>query len=171
MEDLVPVEWIVKRIFLLRGHKVMLNSDIAILYKVPTYRLNEQVRRNIKRFPPDFMFQLSPEDMGLLRSQIAISKLGRGGRRYAPLVFTEQGVAMLSTVLNSERAILVNIAIMRAFVKLRELLASHKELAKRLDELEKKYDVQFKAVFDAIRALMIPASKAERRIGFRQDKT
>ena len=162
-----PAEEIEHRILLIRGHRVMLDSDLASLYGVPTGRLNEQVRRNIRRFPPDFMFQLTPGETKSLRSQIAISKKGRGGRRYVPLVFTEQGVAMLSSVLNSERAIQVNIAIMRAFVRLREILASHKDLARKLETLEKKYDSQFKVVFDAIRELMTPAPvPSHRRIGF-----
>ena len=145
----------------------MLDSDLAELYGVPTRRLNEQVRRNCSRFPRDFMFQLTTEETTALRSQIATSKTGRGGRRYAPLVFTEHGVAMLSSVLNSERAIQVNIAIMRAFVQLREMLATHKNLAKKLDALEKKYDAQFRVVFDAIRELMAPPPVPKRhRIGF-----
>ena len=160
------VEQIEKRIFIVRGQKVMLDSDLAELYSVPTRRLNEQVRRNIRRFPSDLMFQLTREELESLRSQIAISKRGRGGRRYTPLVFTEQGVAMLSSVLNSERAIQVNIEIMRAFVRLRRLISSHKDLADRLDNLEKKYDAQFKAVFDAIRKLMAPLEPKRRRIGF-----
>lgn len=162
----MSMERIEKRIFLLRGLKVMLDSDLAQLYGVPTRRLNEQVRRNIRRFPSDLMFQLTREEAESLRSQNAISKGGRGGRRYAPLAFTEQGVAMLSSVLNSERAIQVNIEIMRAFVRLRELIASHKDLAQRLDELEKKYDVKFRLVFDAIRELMTPPEPPRRRIGF-----
>jgi hypothetical protein len=146
----------------------MLDSDLAELYGVTTKRLNEQVRRNLSRFPEDFMFQLTESETHLLRSQFATSKKGRGGRRYLPYAFTEQGVAMLSSVLNSERAIKVNIEIMRAFVRLRQILASNKELAKRLDELEKKYDVQFKIVFDAIRQLMAPqkSEPPKRRIGF-----
>ncbi len=151
MQELIPVEVIERKIYLIRGHKVMLDNDLAELYGVPTKRLNEQVRRNLRRFPDDFMFQLTDEEAVILRSQFATSK--RGGRRYLPYVFTEQGVAMLSTVLNSERAIEVNIAIMRVFVKLREMISSHKDLAKRLDDLEKKYDAQFKVVFDAIRQL------------------
>jgi hypothetical protein len=165
----LPAERIEQCILLIRDHRVMLDSDLAQLYGVPTRRLNEQVRRNIARFPADFMFQLTPEEADSLRSQSATSKGGRGGRRYAPLVFTEQGVAMLSSVLKSERAILVNIAIMRAFVKLRELLATHKELARKLEELEQKYDAQFKVVFDAIRQLMTPPEQPRRRIGFRSE--
>jgi hypothetical protein len=137
----------------------MLDADLAEPYRVSTKRLNEQVRRNLNRFPPDFMFQLNEEETEILRSQIATSKVGRGGRRYFPYVFSEQGVAMLSSVLNSERAIEVNILIMRAFVKLREMVASNKDLAKRLNDLEKKYDGQFKIFFDALRALMAPPVK------------
>jgi ORF6N domain-containing protein len=144
----------------------MLDADLAILYGVSTKRLNEQVRRNRSRFPDDFMFQLTREEVRSLRSQIATSKQGRGGRRYAPLVFTEQGIAMLSTVLNSERAIQVNIEIMRAFVRLRELVATHKDLARKLEALEKRYDAQFRVVFDAIRELMKPPESKKRKIGF-----
>jgi ORF6N domain len=144
----------------------MLDADLAFLYGVSTKRLNEQVRRNRSRFPDDFMFQLTAEEVRSLRSQFATSKQGRGGRRYAPLVFTEQGIAMLSTVLNSERAIQVNIEIMRAFVRLREMIATHKELARKLEPLEKRYDAQFKVVFDAIRELMKPPESKKRKIGF-----
>jgi len=133
---------------------------------VSTKRLNEQVRRNIKRFPADFMFQLNAKELRDLRSQFATSNGRRGGRRYAPFVFTEQGVAMLSSVLHSERSIQVNIAIMRAFVKLREILATHKQLAHKLGLLEHKYDSQFKVVFDAIRRLMKPPGRHRRLIGF-----
>jgi hypothetical protein len=168
VKALIPVEIIEKKILLLRGEKVMLDADLAELYAVPTKRLNEQVRRNLRRFPSDFMFQLTAEEAGFLRSQIATSR--RGGRRYLPYAFTEQGVAMLSSVLNSERAIEVNILIMRAFVRLREMIASHKDLAKRLDDLEKKYDAQFKVVFDAIRELMRPPAKSKRKIGFRREE-
>jgi hypothetical protein len=166
--SLIPVERIERSILLIRGHKVILDSDLAELYGVTTKRLNERVRRNLSRFPEDFMFQLTESETHLLRSQFATSKEGRGGRRYLPYAFTEQGVAMLSSVLNSERAIKANIEIMRAFVRLRQILASNKELAKRLDELEKKYDAQFKIVFDAIRKLMTPpeAQTPKKRIGF-----
>ena len=125
MRDLVPIERIERHIYLIRGHKVMVDTDLSALYEVPTKRLNEAVKRNRQRFPPDFMFQLTAQEGRLLRSQIATSKIGRGGRRYLPYVFTEQGVSMLSSVLNSERAISVNIAIMRAFVRLREIMATH----------------------------------------------
>jgi len=127
----------------------MLDSDLAELYGVPSKRLNEQVKRNIRRFPVDFMFQLSQSEFESLRSQIATSKL-RGGRRYLPYVFIEQGVAMLSSVLNSERAIAVNIQIMRVFVRIKEMIISHKDLARKMEELEKKYDGQFKPNFDSL---------------------
>jgi hypothetical protein len=165
---LVPPERIERSILLIRGHKVMLDSDLAELYGVTTKRLNEQVRRNLPRFPDDFMFQLTESETYLLRSQFATSKKGRGGRRYLPYAFTEQGVAMLSSVLNSERAIKVNIEIMRAFVRLRRILASNAELARKLDAMEKKYNAQFKVVFDAIRQLMAPPEPEppKKRIGF-----
>lgn len=145
----------------------MLDSELAELYQVPTKVFNQAVSRNRSRFPEDFMFQLTVEEDQSLRSQIVTSKVGRGGRRYRPYVFTEQGVAMLSSVLNSERAVHVNIAIMRAFVRLREMMESNKELAAKLEELEKKYDAQFRVVFQAIRTLMSPSAKSKpRRIGF-----
>ena len=165
--DLIPSEKIEKAIYLIRGEKVMLDRDLALLYEVETKALNRAVKRNLQRFPSDFMFQLTAEEADFLRCQIGTSKKGRGGRRYLPYVFTEQGVAMLSTVLNSERAILVNIEIMRAFVKLRQLLASNAELSRRLDELESKYDKQFRVVFDAIRQLMATPVRGRKEIGFR----
>jgi hypothetical protein len=164
---LTPSEKIEKAIYLIRGEKVMLDHDLALLYGVETKVLNRAVKRNLQRFPLDFMFQLTPEEADVLRCQIGTSKTGRGGRRYLPYVFTEQGVAMLSTVLNSERAILVNIEIMRAFVKLRQILASNGELSLRLDELESKYDKQFRVVFDAIRQLMATPIRDRKEIGFR----
>jgi len=165
---LIPTERIERSILLIRGHKVILDSDLAELYGVTTKRLNEQVKRNRARFPDDFMFQLTVSETEILRSQFATSKMGRGGRRYLRYAFTEQGVAMLSSVLNSERAIKVNIEIMRTFVRLRRMLASHSELARKLDALEKKYDAQFKIVFDAIRQLMAPPEPQppKKRIGF-----
>jgi hypothetical protein len=148
----------------------MVDADLARLYRVPTSRLNEQVKRNRSRFPKDFMFRLSAAEAASLTSQIAISNLSRGGRRYRPYAFTEQGVAMLSSVLKSGRAVQVNIAIMRAFVKLREILATHQDLAKRLGELEgrfQQHDAQIQEVFDAIRALLEPKpDPGKRRIGF-----
>ncbi len=160
---LVP-EIIERKILLIRGHKVMLDVHLAEMYGVPTKRLKEQVRRNFKRFPKDFMLELSAKEFGSLRSHFATSK---GGTRYRPFAFTEQGVAMLSSVLTSDRAIEVNIAIMRAFVRLREMLATHKDLAQKLDELEQKYDKQFRIVFEAIRELMTPPEKPKRQIGFK----
>ncbi len=166
--NLVLAENIQSKIIMIRGEKVMLDSDLAGLYGVSTRRLNEQVRRNPARFPPDFMFQLTKEEYAVLRSQFATLEKGRGRhRKYLPLAFTEQGVAMMSSVLNSERAILVNVEIMRTFVRLREILATHKDLARKLEELEKKYDEQFAVVFDAIRELMKPPEPPpKRRIGF-----
>ena len=167
MDSIVPAELIERKIYLIRGHKVMFDKDLAELYEVETFNLNKAVKRNIMRFPSDFMFQLTKEEADSLRFQIGMSKvIGRGGRRYLPYVFTEQGVAMLATVLNSDRAIHANIAIMRAFVKLRELMATHKDLARKLADMEKKYDAQFKVVFDAIRQLMTPPETKKRKIGF-----
>jgi hypothetical protein len=164
-QELVPAEIIERRILLLRGHKVMLDSHLAELYQVPTKVLNQAVKRNRDRFPEDFMFRLSDEEKESLRSQIVTSSYG--GRRYLPYVFTEQGVAMLSTVLNSKRAIAVNIAIMRTFVRLRHILATHKELAERLAATEKKYDQQFKVVFDILKRLMEPPPEPPKRpLGF-----
>ena len=161
-------EHVERNILHIHGHRVMLGTDLAGLYGVPTKKLNEQVRRNKKRFPSDFMFQLTPEDVERLRSQFATLKAGRGQhRKYRPYVFTEQGVAMLSSVLHSERAIQVNIAIMRAFVQLREMIGSKKGLARRLNELEKKYDSQFRVVFEAIRELMAEPEPKVRRMGFK----
>src|SRR6266699_6857661 len=175
----------------------MLDSDLARLYGVEARALNQAVARNRKRFPADFMFQLTPREYESLRSQTVISKeggstddvsqsvmsslgrrherlrsqivtskTGRGGRRYRPYAFTEQGVAMLSSVLRSQRAVMVNLGIMRAFVRLRQMLVSHRSLARKLAEMEKRYDAQFKVVFDAIRELMEPAKKPRKRIGF-----
>ena len=167
MRSVIPTGRIESRIVLLRGHKVLLDSDLAELYGVPTKALNQAVKRNPKRFPPDFMFQTNVEESRLLRSQIVTSKAGRGGRRFRAYAFTEHGVAMLASVLHSERAIQVNIAIVRAFVRLREFLASHQELARKLAKLEKKYDSQFHAVFEAIRQLMKPPDeKRNRKMGF-----
>ena len=163
---LIPVERIERSIYMIRGHKVMLDSDLATLYRVQTKELNLAVKRNITRFPPEFMFQLTGDEWKSLRLQIETSNTGRGGRRYLPNVFTEQGVAMLSNVLNSERAIQVNIAIIKTFVHLREMLASNAELSRKLNSLEKKYDQQFKVVFDAIRELMTPPEPPRRQIGF-----
>ncbi len=167
MSTLVPRERIEQTILVIRGHNVMLDSDLAQLYGVTVGRLNEAVKRNEDRFPSDFMFQLTTAEFENLKSQIAISSSKWGGRRRAPYAFTEQGVAMLSSVLRSKRAIQVNIAIMRAFVCLRELVGSNKALARRLTELEKKYDGQFRIVFEAIRELMAEPEPKSRRIGFK----
>ena len=154
-------------IYIIREERVMLDQDLAALYEVETKALVQAVQRNIGRFPPDFMFQLSFQEFTALRSQIVTSK-GRGGRRTAPYAFTEHGVAMLSSVLRSERAVEINIEIIRAFVKLRQLVASNAELTGRLNRLEQNYDSQFKVVFDAIRQLMSQATPVppKRRIGF-----
>ena len=161
----VLAERVERRILAIRGQKVMLSTDLAELYEVAPKVLVQAVKRNRERFPADFMFQLTRSEFANLKSQIVTSSWG-GARRATPYAFTEQGVAMLSSVLRSPRAVQVNIAIMRAFVKLRELLATHRDLAKRLDELESKYDDQFKIVFDAIRELMRPPERPRRRIGF-----
>lgn len=156
-------------ILLVRGEKVILDFVLAAMYGVTTKALIQAVRRNPGRFPKDFMYQLSAQEVARLRSQIVTSN-GRGGRRHRPYAFTEQGVAMLSSVLRSERAVLVNVEIMRAFVRLRRLLITHADLARKLEELEEKYDSQFRVVFDAIRELMTPTEPAKkRRIGFRKD--
>ena len=167
---LIQVE---RRIFLIRGQKVMLDADLAELYGVPTKSLNLAVKRNADRFPEDFAFQLNEEEVAGLRFQFETSKRGRGGRRYRPFAFTEQGVAMLSSVLRSPRAVQVNIAIMRAFVRLREMLMSNADLARKLLALENKYDAQFRVVFDAIRELMEgppSAAKAPHRIPSAEQK-
>jgi len=166
--SIIPAQRIEQAILMIRGQRVMIDSDLAALYGVPTKVFNQAVRRNQDRFPADFMFQLSPKEFANLRSQFVTSSWG--GRRYRPRVFTEQGVAMLSSVLHSERAVQVNIEIMRAFVRLRRILASHADLARRLDALEREYDMQFKAIFDAIRELMTPRAPARRAIGFRSAK-
>ena len=154
----------------MRGQRVMLDSDLAALYGVETKALVQAVRRNIRRFPEDFMFRLSKEEFDYLRSQIVTSRRDWGGRRYFPYAFTEHGVAMLSSVLRSDRAVIVNIEIMRTFVRLREMLSSNRELTRRLDELEQRYDSQFKAVFDAICQLMAPPARPTRRLGFTTEK-
>ncbi len=165
MQMAVPMEVIEDKIFFIRGEKVMLDADLAKLYGVETKVLLQAVKRNIDRFPADFMFQLTNQELAILRSQIVTSSQW-GGRRYPPYAFPEQGVAMLSSVLNSPRAIKVNIQIIRTFVRLRQMLASNAELSGKLNELEKKYDAQFRVVFDAIRSLMTPPEPKKRRIGF-----
>ena len=171
---IIPVERIERLIFLIRGQRVMLDRDLAILYGVPTKVLNQAVKRNKDRFPEDFMFQLTHQEGKSwwtevmdrrLRSQNVTLKRGQH-MKYRPYAFTEHGILMLSSVLNSERAIQVNIAIMRAFVRLRKMVASHVELARKLEALEKKYDAQFKVVFEAIRQLMAAPEKDRKKIGF-----
>lgn len=188
----IPAERIESRIFLIRGEKVILDTDLAELYGVSTGALNQAVKRNAERFPADFMFQLSADEVvALLRSQIVTSRAkahlkpllskdalksqtvisneprAKGGRRINPYAFTEQGVAMLSGILRSPRAVAVNIGIMRAFVRLRQLIAAHADLARKLAQLESRYDEQFQVVFDAIRELMAPgASRRQRELGF-----
>ena len=164
--ELIPAERIETRILLLRGQKVMLDRDLAPLYGVRTSILKRAVRRNAERFPDDFMFVLDTQEVANWRCQLGTSNSDRIGLRYAPMAFTEQGVAMLSSVLNSPRAVQVNIAIMRAFVRLRQILTAHADLAQKLDELEKKYDVQFRVVFDALRQLMNPPRPPRKQIGF-----
>jgi hypothetical protein len=180
----VSVQIVERRIYVIRGHKVMIDVDLAELYELPTYRLNEQVQRNSKRFPNDFMFRLtkpwaealrsqfaiSKKNQGGLRSQFATSKTGRGGRRYLPYAFTEQGVAMLSSVLNSERAIEVNIAIMRAFVMLRQMLESNEELNRKFTAVIRKlatHDKYFTIVFDELKKLNEPPARPRKQIGFK----
>ena len=166
--NLISIERIERAIYLIRSEKVMLDRDLAKLYDVSTAAFNQAVRRNRERFPEDFMFQLtSAEVANLNRSQIVIGSQKHRDPRYRPYAFTEQGVAMLSSVLRSKRAITVNIEIMRAFVKLRQILASNAELSRRLDELESRYNKQFKVVFDAIRHLMATPVRNRKEIGFR----
>jgi hypothetical protein len=168
-QSLIPAAQIERSILLIRGERVILDADLATLYEVATKVLLQAVKRQIERFPPDFMFQLTKEEFDLLRSR-SVTSSQWGGRRYPPYAFTEQGVAMLSSVLNSPRAIQVNIEIMRAFIRLRRMLASHAELARKLENLEKKYDVQFKVVFDAIRKLMATPEPKRRQIGFKAEE-
>lgn len=181
---IVALEQIENRIFVMREHKVMLDADLAALYGVTTGRFNEQVRRNLERFPPDFMFQLTSQELVALRSQFAISNpgAGRGGRRYLPYAFTEHGAIMAATMLNSPQAIELSVYVVRAFVRLRALATTHQVWAKRLDELEQKTErlalahdtfsrntrLQLKQVFDAVRELMTPPEPKKRPIGFIQ---
>jgi ORF6N domain len=163
--QIIPLDTIDRRIYLIRDQNVMLDQDLAGLYGVETKVLNQAVSRNRKRFPEDFMFQLTRKEFGNLKSQIVTSSWG--GRRYPPYAFTEHGILMLSSVLRSEQAVQVNIAIMRAFVRMREVMISHKEMARRIDDMERKYDTQFKAVFDALRRIMEPPDPPKKRsIGY-----
>jgi L-lactate utilization protein LutC len=182
-DSLIPVERIEQAILLIRGQKVMLDMDLAALYEVPTKALNQAIRRNADRFPVDFMFRLTADEVQAMRSQFVTASREAGDMRsqsataskrnvrYLPYAFTEQGVAMLSSVLSSKRAVQVNVEIMRAFVRMRQILAAHADLARKLDALEKRYDAQFKVVFEAIRQLMAPPPepRKKRRIGFARD--
>jgi phage regulator Rha-like protein len=168
-EDLVPSELIERKILLIRSRKVMLDRDLAALYGVETKALKQTVKRNPKRFPGDFMFELTAEEFKNWRSQFVTSKADKMGLRYRPYAFTENGVAMLSNVLNSDRAIQVNIQIMRTFTRLREILNTHVVLRRKIEQLEKKYDGQFRIVFEAIRELMTPTERPvppKKKIGF-----
>ena len=164
---LIPVETIESKIFLIRGRKVMLDSDLSVLYGVETRALNQAVRRNIERFPGEFMFQLTKTEAKSLRSQFVTLKKGkRSHYKYMPYAFTEPGVAMLSSVLNSNRAIQVNIQIIKTFIKLREIALTHVALKRKIEAMERNYDRQFKAVFEAIRKLLEPPPARKRKIGF-----
>jgi ORF6N domain len=167
--SLIPLERIERAILSIGGEKVMLDSDLALIYGVPTKVLNQAVKRNSARFPADFCFQLTATETEIvdrLRSQIVTSNAGRGGRRYLPYAFTEHGALMLANILNSERAAQTSVQVVRAFVRLRQMLASNAELARQLEALERKYDQQFKVVFDVIRRLMSPPEPKRREIGF-----
>jgi len=183
LKELSISQTIEEKIYFIRGQKVMLDRDLAWLYGVQTYRLNEAVKRNKKRFPEDFMFKLTKEEDNLLKSQFVtpnikdtsltsqIAMLKRGQHsKYLPYAFTEQGVAMLSSVLNSDRAIQVNIEIMRIFIKIRNMLSEHKDLLKKIDAMEKNYDRQFRIVFDIIRELNAPPAKPKKQIGFKLEE-
>lgn len=165
-ESLIPIERIELKIYAIRGERVILDSDLAEIYGVETRVFNQAVRRNMERFPEDFMFQLTPEEQNSLMSQIVISNKGRGGRRKLPLVFTEHGALMAANILNSPRAVEASVQVVRAFVRMRNMLASNAELAKKVEALERKYDANFKVVFDAIKKLMAPPPSAKSKIGF-----
>lgn len=163
-------ENIVSHIRIVRGRKVILDSDLAALYGVSTKRLNEQVKRNLDRFPSDFMFQLTQAETDFLRSQFATSSKSQGGRRFLPYVFTEHGTLMAANILNNPIAIAVSIEIVRTFVQLRQTLLAHQELKRKIELLESKYDSQFRSIFDAIKQLMIPPESSRRSIGIRSDE-
>jgi hypothetical protein len=165
-KSIIPSAFVSQKIFFVRGTRVMLDADLARLYGVETKNLNKAVKRNTSRFPSDFMFQLSSKEMQFLRFQVGTSKIAQGGRRYAPYAFTEQGIAMLSSVLRSSRAVQVNVAIMRTFVRLREMLTTHEELRRKIDAMEKRYDARFQAVFEAIRQMLETPIPAKKPIGF-----
>ena len=167
--ELIPVTEIEGKINLVRSKRVLLDHELAALYAVPTKSLNLAVKRNRERFPPDFMFQLTAEEIRGLRFQIETSKTGRGGRRYLPFAFTQEGVAMLSSVLRSDRAVRVNVEIMRAFVRMRNFALTNRELARKVTDLEKRYDGKFDQVFAALRALLAsPEPGHRRKIGFKR---
>jgi phage regulator Rha-like protein len=166
MKALIPIDRITSKIYLIRNVKVMLDRDLAELYGVETKRLKEQVRRNIERFPEDFMFELTKDELGNWRSQFATSNQDIMGLRIPPFVFTEHGILMLSSVLKSERAIQVNIQIMRAFTQLRKMLSTHKDLKRKIESMEKKYDQQFQIVFEAIKQLLATDEKRKKKIGY-----
>ncbi len=165
---LIPNERIIQSIFFIREQKVMLDSDLAMIYGVETKVLNQAVKRNIERFPKDFMFQLTKQEEENLKSQIVTSSFGHGGKRKVSSVFTEHGILMLSSVLKSERAIQVNIQIVRTFIKLREMLSHYKDVQEKIEAMEKKYDKHFKIVFDTLRQLIKEEEKPKRKIGFSQ---
>lgn len=165
-KQLIPDERIIQKIFVMRGQKVMFDRDLAVLYGVETKVLNQAVKRNILRFPSDFMFQLTKEEMKNWKSQIVTSNQDKMGLRKASIVFTEHGVLMLSSVLKSERAIQVNIQIVRTFIKLREILSQYKDLKRKIEEIEKKYDSRFKVVFDTLKHLLKEEEKPKSKIGF-----
>jgi hypothetical protein len=171
VSSLIPIDFVERRIYVLRGHRIMLSTDLALLYEVEHRALNQAVKRNSMRFPASFMFQLTADEWTDLKSQSVISRSEWGGMRHPPYAFTEHGVVMLSSVLQSDRAIQVSIMVVEAFVRLREMLASNVELARRLDEMEKKYDNQFKTVFEAIRHLMMHPEKSTGQIGFKPRET
>jgi len=164
-QSVIPVERIARSIYLIRGEKVMLDQDLAELYGVTTARLNEQVKRNMDRFPSEFAFQMSQNEFDSLMSQIAISKTGRGGRRKLPWVFTEHGVAMLSSVLRSKRAVQVNISIIKTFIGMREMLATHKDLARKVE----KHDKEITALYEYLQKLLEPPKSSKQKIGYIKD--
>ena len=167
----IPVEHVTERIYLIRGMKVMLDRDLAGLYQVETRALKQAVRRNIERFPPDFMFELTAEELQNWKSQFVTSNEAKMGLRHLPMAFTEQGVAMLSSVLRSQRAIQVNIQIMRAFNRLRQMLAGYDELRNKIEEMEEKYDQSFQVVFATIKRLLEVEAQPKKRIGFTGEKS
>jgi aminoglycoside N3'-acetyltransferase len=167
MKDIIPQERIENKIFLIRGQKVILDVDLANLYGVKTFVLNQAVKRNLERFPGDFMFRLNKEESNILKSHFVMSSWG--GRRTLPYAFTEQGIAMLSGILNSKRAIHVNIMIMRTFIRLKQMITTHKELAHKIEELERKYkkhDVEIETIFGAIKKMLEPPKSPPRKFGF-----